>query len=623
MIDEVLGIPLGYIIRWCYSMCGSYGFSIVLFTLLTKILLFPVSMWTNRNSLRMVSLMPELNRLKIKYYGDKDAVAEETQALYKREGYHPLAGTISMVIQLALLIGVIGAVRQLLEEAESMLSAYPAQTGGITLLIPLAAGAAALALGLAQNRLNPLQREQGRAGQWMTNGLSIGISLALGAFVPVGVGIYWIASNLLTIVQQIVLNAVMPPKKYVDYGELEKSRQELAAMDSLSSGASREDKLREREDYKRFFSVVNKHLVFYSEKSGYYRNYRAVIEQLLERSNLTIHYITSDPDDIVFKLAQEQPRIKPYYIGEKKLITLMMKMDADMVVMTMPDLESFHIKRSYVRKDIEYVYLFHAMVSTHMIYRKGAFDHYDTIFCVGPHHNREIRETERLYGLPAKKLVDFGYPLLDDLLEQYGSLEKRADKPRLLIAPSHHEGNIMDSCLDDILAELLEKDWQVIVRPHPQYVRRNPGRVEELKQRYAGQKNLLFETDFATNESQYTSDILITDWSGISMEYSFVTRHPCIFINTPMKVLNPEYTRYQAVPALLEVRGKIGVCFEPTDVAGIAAAAEGMLSGAVLPPEEVAAIAEQYVYHIGESGRIGASYIINILKERQKERRNT
>ena len=622
MIDEVLGIPLGYIIRWCYSMCGSYGFSIVLFTLLTKILLFPVSMWTNRNSLRMVSLMPELNRLKIKYYGDKDAVAEETQALYKREGYHPLAGTISMVIQLALLIGVIGAVRQLLEEAESMLSAYPAQTGGITLLVPLAAGAAALALGLAQNRLNPLQREQGRAGQWMTNGLSIGISLALGAFVPVGVGIYWIASNLLTIVQQIVLNAVMPPKKYVDYGELEKSRQELAAMDSLSSGVSREDKLREREDYKRFFSIVNKHLVFYSEKSGYYRNYRAVIEQLLQRSNLTIHYITSDPDDIIFKLAQEQPRIKPYYIGEKKLITLMMKMDADMVVMTMPDLESFHIKRSYVRKDIEYVYLFHAMVSTHMIYRKGAFDHYDTIFCVGPHHNREIRETERLYGLPAKKLVDFGYPLLDDLLEQYGSLEKRADKPRLLIAPSHHEGNIMDSCLDDILAELLEKDWQVIVRPHPQYVRRNPGRVEELKQRYAGQKNLLFETDFATNESQYTSDILITDWSGISMEYSFVTRHPCIFINTPMKVLNPEYTRYQAVPALLEVRGKIGVCFEPTDVAGIAAAAEGMLSGAVLPPEEVAAIAEQYVYHIGESGRIGARYIIEALQKRQKAKKS-
>lgn len=623
ILTYMIGLPLTVLLRACCKLLESYSPAIVLFTLLTKIILFPVSLWTNRNSLRMVSLMPELNRLKVKYYGDKDAVAEETQALYKRERYHPLASTIPMFIQLALLIGVIGAVRQLLEGTESKLSAYPAQTGGMTLLVPLAAGAAALALGLAQNHLNPLQREQGKASQWMTNGLSIGISLALGAFVPMGVGIYWIASNLLTIVQQLALNVVMPPKKYIDYEDLEKSRQELAGMDSLSSNVSKADKLREKEDYKRFFSIANKHLVFYSEKSGYYRNYRPVIEQLLERSNLAIHYITSDPKDAVFELAQKQPRIKPYYIGEKKLITLMMKMDADIVVMTMPDLESFHIKRSYVRKDVEYIYLFHAMVSTHMIYRKGAFDHYDTIFCVGPHHVREIRETERLYSLPEKKLVDLGYPLLDDLLEQYGSRQKRKDRPRLLIAPSHHEGNIMDSCLEDILAALLEKDWQVIVRPHPQYVRRNPGRVEELKQRYSGRGNLLFETDFTTNESQYTSDILITDWSGISMEYSFVTHHPCIFINTPMKVLNPEYTQYQAVPALLEVRDKIGVTFAPENVAGIASAAERMLNGALLPGEEIAGIKGQYVYHTGESGAIGAKYIINALKEKQEGRKTT
>lgn len=620
---EMIYRPLGWLLAGCYGLTGSYALAIILFTLLTKVILFPVSLWTHRNSLKMVSLMPELNRLKIKYYGDKDAIAEETQKLYKREHYHPLTSTIPMVVQLVLLIGVIGAVRELLAGTESMLSVYPARSGGITLFVPAAAGLAALALGLAQNHINPLQREQSKAGQWMTNGLSIGISLALGAFVPIGVGIYWIASNLLTIVQQLVLNSVMQPEKYVDYEELKKSKQELAAMDSLSANVSKEDKLREKADYKRFFSIANKHLVFYSEKSGYYRNYRALIEALLAHSNLVIHYVTSDPKDIIFELAKTQPRFKPYYIGEKRLITMMMKMDADIVVMTMPDLESFHIKRSYVRKDIEYIYLFHAMVSTQMIYRKGAFDHYDTIFCVGPHHNREIRETEQLYGLSAKKLVDFGYPLLDDLLEQYGNREKCVGKPRLLIAPSHHEGNIMDSCLEDILTELQRKDWQVIVRPHPQYVRRNPGRVEELKQRYAGRENLLFETDFTTNESQYTSDILITDWSGISMEYSFVTHHPCIFINTPMKVLNPEYIKYQAVPALLEVRDKIGVSFEPTDVAGIAAAAEGMLSGAVLPPEEVAAIAGQYVYHIGESGTVGAKYIIQALKERQERCKDT
>ena len=134
-------------------------------------------------------------------------------------------------------------------------------------------------------------------------------------------------------------------------------------------------------DYKRFFSVANKHIVFYSENNGFYKYFEKVIDYLLAHSNLTIHYITSDPDDSIFEKAEKDSRIRGYYIGQKRLITLMMKMDADMVVMTMPDLENYHIKRSYVRKDAEYVYMFHYPLSTHMVLHTGALDHYDTILC--------------------------------------------------------------------------------------------------------------------------------------------------------------------------------------------------------------------------------------------------
>ena len=608
---------LVWVLQVCHMITGNYVYSIVLFTLLSKFLLFPVSLWTQRNSIKMVGLTPELNALKIKYYGDKDSVAEETQKLYKQKGYHPLASTIPMFIQLALLIGIIGAVRELLGDTESMLSVYPSQQGGITLLIPFAAGLSALALGLVQNRLNPLQREQAPASQWATNGFSIAISLALGLFVPVGVGVYWIASNLLTIAQQLVLNTVIPPQKYVDYEALVKSKAELSEIEGLSVGVSKEDKQREKADYKRFFSVANKHLIFYSERSGFYKYFQDVIEYLLSHSNIIVHYVTSDPKDQIFEIAKTQTRIRPYYIGEKRLITLMMKMDADMVVMTMPDLENYHIKRSYVQKDIEYIYMFHAMVSTHMIYRKASFDHYDTIFCVGPHHDREIRETEKLCGLPAKKLVAFGYPLLDNLLSQHSNKEKGQGVSRILIAPSHHEGNIMDSCLDEILAEVVDKGWKIVVRPHPQYVRRNSERINALQTQYAHRKDIEFETDFASSESIYASDVMITDWSGISMEYSFVTHRPCIFINTPMKVLNPEYTQYKSVPVQIELRDKIGVSLEPSNVSGIAAVVQDMLSGRLLPEDEVAAIARQYVYNIGTSGQVGGKYIIDALCSRQ------
>ena len=80
-----------------------------------------------------------------------------------------------------------------------------------------------------------------------------------------------------------------------------------------------------------------------------------------------------------------------------------MKLDADVVVMTMPDLENYHIKRSYIRKDIEYIYIPHGMDSLNMTMRTGSMDHFDTVFCTGKHQKEEIEKTEKVYELPKKK----------------------------------------------------------------------------------------------------------------------------------------------------------------------------------------------------------------------------
>ncbi len=58
-----------------YGLLHSYGFAIILFTFMTKVVLFQASIWTHRSSLKMVALTPELNRQKMKYYDDKDIIA--------------------------------------------------------------------------------------------------------------------------------------------------------------------------------------------------------------------------------------------------------------------------------------------------------------------------------------------------------------------------------------------------------------------------------------------------------------------------------------------------------------------------------------------------------------------
>lgn len=621
---NILGTVLSAVIEVCFKFVGSYGLAIILFTLMIKVILFPVSIWTHRNSLKMVGMTPELNRLKIKYYGDKDTIAEETQKLYKRERYHPLASVIPMLIQLLLLIGVIGAVRELLAGTESALSAYPTQRGGITLLLPLAAGCSALALGLAQNRLNPLQREQTKAGQWMTNGLSIAISLALGAFVPIGVGIYWIASNLLTIIQQMALNLVMRPEKYVDYAILRESQRELAELDSLSVHVSKEDKRREKADYKRFFSIANKHLVFYSEKSGFYKYFQDVIEYLLSHSNITIHYVTSDPRDQIFTIAERESRIRPYYIGERKLITLMMKMDADMVVMTMPDLDNYHIKRSYVRKDIEYVYMFHGVISGMRTLRPGALDHFDTLLTVGGYHEKEIRLLEEVNHTPAKKLVPCGYGVIEDMARAYAKMDRRErERPKILIAPSWQEGNILENGLLPLVKGLLAQGFDVTVRPHPQYIKRFPSKFEAIAQSCASfpAEQFQIERDFSSNLTVFTADLLVTDWSSIGYEYALATLKPALFINTPMKVVNPqcvelnrEETRFD-----LEMRRVMGAAIEPEAIEKEA----GSIAARLLAESEKYAarienVRKEHIYHFGESGKYGGQYILGVLTKKSQ-----
>ena len=623
-IMELIAIPLNTLMRLCHRWTGSYILAIIVFTLLTKIILFPVSMWTNRNGLKMVSVTPALNRMKVKYYGDKDTIAEETQSIYKEAGYHPLLSTVPLFIQIVLLIGVIGAVRMLLSGTDSILSILPSERRGLTLLMPVAAGLSALILGLAQNRLNPLQREQTKRSQWGTNGLSIAISLFLGAFVPMGVGLYWICSNLFTILQQLVLNKVMPPEKYVDYAELSASRDELKELDSLKSKVSDEDKRRERADYKRFFSVVNKHLVFYAESGGFYKYFKGYIEYILRNTNLTIHYITSDPKDRIFEKAESEPRIRAYYIGENRLITLMMKMDADVVVMTMPDLENYHIKRSYVRSDIEYIFVQHDMNNHAMLMRKGCTDHFDTIFLAGKHQKAEELEFEKVYGLKPRTLVEVGYPLIDEMRAGYRKTVHTMDETtKILIAPSWQKDNIVDSCLEQLLDELAGKGYEVIVRPHPQEVRLKREYMNALKKKYES-SGIEVQTDFSSNSPVMEADLLITDWSGISWEYAFTTLRPVLFINTPMKIMNPDYEEIQVESINLSLRNQLGRSLELDQLDQTAETVAALLADKEIYCRQIDELAHEYLYHLDASARVGGKYIVQAIlrKISEKKERN-
>ena len=178
--------------------------------------------------------------------------------------------------------------------------------------------------------------------------------------------------------------------------------------------------------------------------------------------------------------------------------------------------------------------------------------------------------------------------------------------------------------IDLLLSGLAGNGYRIIVRPHPQYIRRFAGKLEEIKEKvsaYLGE-DCRFEMDFSSNETVYTADILMTDWSGIAYEYAFSTERPVLFVHTPMKVVSEESSTAEEDRPDIRLRSVVGVDLMPETLAEtLKPAVEQFTNEADQWHARIVETRGQYIYHFGQSGEVGAAYILKRLEEYAAERR--
>lgn len=109
-IYELIGLPLGYLMSLIYNIVPNYAIAIILFTLVTKLLLFPFSYKTQKGAARMQLLQPKLQKLQKSFANNPTRLQEEQQKLYQEEGYNPMGSCSTAFIQMFLLFGVIDVV---------------------------------------------------------------------------------------------------------------------------------------------------------------------------------------------------------------------------------------------------------------------------------------------------------------------------------------------------------------------------------------------------------------------------------------------------------------------------------------------------------------------------------
>lgn len=350
-------------------------------------------------------------------------------------------------------------------------------------------------------------------------------------------------------------------------------------------------------------------IVFYSEGASYWVYFKPVVDSLLNRHGRTICYLTSDPGDPL--LAGDDPRIDAFLVGNGGAMIYMFEtLQAGVVVMTLPDLERYHVKRS--RYPVHYVHLLHAMVSTHMVYRAGAFDHFDSVMCTGPHQMAEIRQWEALMGLPAKRLFEHGYGPLDTLMASPPVDRPSGEGRRILVAPSWGPEGLLETRGGELVDILLAAGYRVTVRPHPRSRQLSLKAIDDLAARFDGHPRFELEKGTSTFDSLVAADLMISDWSGVAMEFAFGLERPVLFVDVPRKVNNPEYQRLEAPPLEAAYRREAGAVLSPERLDEVPALVESLCRDSEAFAERARALRDKWVFNPGTSGERGADIVVGL-----------
>tara|TARA_B110000014_G_scaffold55285_1_gene37330 strand:- start:1471 stop:2634 length:1164 start_codon:yes stop_codon:yes gene_type:complete len=354
-------------------------------------------------------------------------------------------------------------------------------------------------------------------------------------------------------------------------------------------------------------------IVFYAENKASMNHFRLLIKSLTEEKNLQICYITSVKNDPMLSIKNKN--ILSFYIGNGTARTkFFIFLKAKILIMDMPNLDTFHIKRSKVYP-VHYVYIFHSVFSVHSYLKKGAVDNYDTIFCVGKHHENEIREIESKFGLKEKKLIKYGFGRLDTLIDEKKNLIKNSsDDNLIIITPTYGENNLLKICGVKLIEILLESNYKVLIRPHFRIFEESKEVIDEIKSKFGKNSNFILEDGVIPSEKFHGSRCLISDWSGISFEYAFTFEKPVIFIDVPKKVLNSDSNYISLEPIEVTNRNKIGYIINPNDLNKIIQVIKD-IDEDESKKEEIRKIRSDLIYNLGNSAEIGTNFLQKLLDD--------
>lgn len=220
---NLIAKTLGSLLFFIYNVVNNYAIAIILFTVIVKVVLLPLTLNQVKQTKEMQKLQPKLKELQKKYKNDKETLNIKTMELYKEYKINPLGGCLPLLIQMPILFGLFGALRNPVEfvfQNNAELAARATSASFLWLanlvdpdvfmvgnfavpgILPIIA---AISTYVSMNTMNTAnQGDQPQAMKTM-NLLLPAMILLWGRSFPAGLTLYWVISNLFQMGQQFFL----------------------------------------------------------------------------------------------------------------------------------------------------------------------------------------------------------------------------------------------------------------------------------------------------------------------------------------------------------------------------------------------------------------------------------
>jgi len=299
--------------------------------------------------------------------------------------------------------------------------------------------------------------------------------------------------------------------------------------------------------------------LFFSENKTYQKYTYLLIEALVKKYPNEVYYVSADINDKINNIG-----VRNIFIGKGFLMNIFfLIIRAQNIYLTVTDLGNHAVKKT---KNVDnYVYYFHSPLSTSKIYTETAFDNYDVILCNGDYHFNEIRKRESQKKIKKKKLIKTGYFYFDYLKDR---INNQVEANEILIAPSwnYNQKNFINENLEEIIRSVLKKGYNVKFRPHPENFKRSMNIINSFKKNFSNEKFILDENTENIN-SMENAKCLITDNSGIAIEFLLLFKKPVLYFEDIDKVHNTKFNEYNDLITMdQKVKKTFGYIFKKEDI---------------------------------------------------------